>query len=166
MHEIMSKTINETKAEPLLHTPGPALAASVAFRTIDWHAAWTAIGAAVKAAEAMDVRVNVALVDASGVLAAFLRMPGAPLHSVEIAIDKAYTAVSFGLATSQWAAALQQHSPAVREGIVLRPRFVAFGGGLPVTENGQRIGGIGVSGGSEEQDEAIAYASLQVLGLG
>ena len=138
---------------------------SVSVSTIDWHAAHQAIGAAVQAAEALGVRVNVAVVDASGVLAAFLRMPGAPLHSVEIAIDKAYTAASFGLATSQWTEVLQKHSSAVRDGLVLRPRFVAFGGGLPVLENGQRIGGIGVSGGSEEQDEACARAGLTAIGL-
>lgn len=138
---------------------------SVSVSTIDWHAAHLAVGAAVQTAEALGLRVNVAVVDASGVLAAFLRMPGAPLHSVEIAIDKAYTAASFGLATSQWQAALQQHSAAVREGLVLRPRFVAFGGGLPVLENGQRIGGIGVSGGSEQQDEACARAALAAIGL-
>jgi uncharacterized protein GlcG (DUF336 family) len=141
----------------------PALSVSVP--SIDWHAAHLAIGAAVQAAQNMGVRVNVAVVDASGVLAAFLRMPGAPLHSVEIAIDKAYTAVSFGLATSQWTDALQQHSAAVRDGLVLRPRFVAFGGGLPILEQGQRIGGIGVSGGSEQQDEACARAGLAALGL-
>jgi uncharacterized protein GlcG (DUF336 family) len=113
----------------------------------------------------MGVCINVAVVDASGVLAAFLRMPGAPLHSVDIAIDKAYTAVSFGLATSQWQEALQQHSAAVRDGLVRRPRFVAFGGGLPLMETGQRIGGIGVSGGSEQQDEVCARAGLAALGL-
>lgn len=138
---------------------------SVRVSTIDWHAAYQAVGAAVQASEALGVRINVAVVDASGVLAAFLRMPGAPLHSVEIAIDKAYTAASFGLATSQWQAALQQHSAAVRDGLVLRPRFVAFGGGLPVLENGQRIGGIGVSGGSEQEDETCARAGLAAIGL-
>lgn len=132
---------------------------------IDWAAAHACVGAAVKAAGVLDLRVNVAVVDAGGVLAAFLRMPGAPLHSVDIAIDKAYTAASFGLATSQWSAALQQHSVAVRDGIVRRPRFVAFGGGLPVMEVGQCIGGIGVSGATEEQDEAIANAGLKALGL-
>lgn len=141
----------------------PALSVSVP--SIDWHAAHRAVGAAVQAAQDMGVRINVAVVDASGGLAAFLRMPGAPLHSVEIAIDKAYTAVSFGLATSQWTQALQQHSAAVRDGLVLRPRFVAFGGGLPMLENGQRVGGIGVSGGSEQQDEACARAALSALGL-
>ena len=132
---------------------------------IDWAAAHACVGAAVKAAGVLGLRVNVAVVDAGGVLAAFLRMPGAPLHSVDIAIDKAYTAASFGLATSQWSAALQQHSVAVRDGIMRRPRFVAFGGGLPVMEVGQCIGGIGVSGATEEQDEAIANAGLKAMGL-
>jgi uncharacterized protein GlcG (DUF336 family) len=99
------------------------------------------------------------------VLAAFLRMPGAPLHSVDIAIDKAYTAVSFGLPTHQWTDVLQSHSVAVQQGLVLRPRFVAFGGGLPIVEGTERIGAIGVSGGSEAQDQAIAQAALDALGL-
>jgi len=138
---------------------------SVSVPSIDWHAAHLAVGAAVQAAQTQGVRVNVAVVDACGVLAAFLRMPGAPLHSIDIAIDKAYTAASFGLATSQWTDVFQTHSAAVREGLVLRPRFVAFGGGLPMLENGQRIGGIGVSGGSEQEDEACARAALSALGL-
>ncbi len=136
---------------------------SVSQRCIDWPAANALVAAAAAAAQALQVRVNVAVVDPAGVLAAFLRMPGAPLHSVEIAIDKAYTAASFGLPTSDWPQALTRHSAAVREGIVRRPRFVAFGGGLPVLEDGQRIGGIGVSGGSEAQDEAIAHAGLDAL---
>lgn len=136
---------------------------SVLQRCIDWPAAQALVAAAAEAAQTMQVRVNVAVVDPAGVLAAFLRMPGAPLHSVEIAIDKAYTAASFGIPTSRWPQALAKHSAAVREGIVLRPRFIAFGGGLPVLEDGQRIGGIGVSGGSEAQDEAIASAGLGAL---
>ncbi|MGS0755654.1 GlcG/HbpS family heme-binding protein [Roseateles sp. GG27B] len=139
--------------------------ASVSLSSVDWHAAHVALGAAVQAAQDIGASVNVAVVDASGLLAGFLRMPGAPLHSVDIAIDKAYTAVSFGLPTDQWAEALQGHSAAVREGIVLRPRFVAFGGGLPMVEAAQRIGAIGVSGGSEAQDQAIALAGLAALGL-
>ncbi|MBY0454361.1 MAG: heme-binding protein [Burkholderiaceae bacterium] len=142
-----------------------ASAISQVQRVIDAPAALQAVAAAVQTASALGVAVNVAVVDAAGVLAAFARMPGAPLHSVDIAIDKAYTSASFGLPTSQWHQALAGHSAAVREGIVLRPRFVAFGGGLPLLENGVRIGAIGVSGGSETQDETIALAGLQALGL-
>jgi uncharacterized protein GlcG (DUF336 family) len=132
---------------------------------ISWDAAAKAVRAAVAHAAKLDILINVAVVDAGGNLAAFLRMPGSFLHSIDIAIDKAYTAASFGLPTSQWHAALQTHSDAVREGIVRRPRFVAFGGGLPIVETDQRIGGIGVSGGSEEQDEACARAGLAAIGL-
>lgn len=142
-----------------------ASARSVGQRMIDVLAASDAVRASVAYASALGAAVNVAVVDVSGVLVAFLRMPGAPLHSIDIAIDKAYTAASFGLATSQWHGALQSHSEAVREGIVLRPRFVAFGGGLPILEQGLRIGGIGVSGGTEHEDEAIAQAGLKAIDL-
>lgn len=138
---------------------------SVVTRTVTASAAHAAVGAAVAEAERLGVRVNVALVDGGGVLVAFLRMPGAPLHSVDIAIDKAYTAASFGLPTSRWTEVLKTHSAAVREGLVLRPRFIAFGGGLPVRDEGQLVGGIGVSGASEQQDEAIARAGLVALGI-
>lgn len=143
----------------------PVVQLSVTQRNLSWQAAQAAVAAAVAAAEAQRVPVNIALVDAGGLLAAFLRMPQAPLHSIDIAIDKAYTAASFGLPTGQWRAALAQHSDAVRDGLPRRPRFIAFGGGLPLVHDGQRLGGIGVSGGSEEQDDLIARAALQALGL-
>ena len=76
--------------------------------SINWEAAVIAARAAVQHAEANGWRINVAVVDRSGNMMSFLRMPGAFLHSIDIAIDKAYTAASFGLATSQWTAALQQ----------------------------------------------------------
>lgn len=142
--------------------PG-SIAHSVTQQSITWQAAHAVAGAAAMHAHHLGVAVNVAVVDAAGVLAAFARMPGAPLHSVDIAMDKAYTAVSFGLPTSQWHAALANHSAAVREGLLLRPRFVAFGGGLPIVEAGARLGAVGVSGGSEAQDEAIAQAGLRAL---
>lgn len=137
---------------------------SVAQHVIDWRAAAAAVTATAEAAQAAGLRVNVAVVDRSGVLAGFLRMPGAPLHSVEIAIDKAYTAASFGMSTGRWSEALAQHSDAVREGITKRPRFVAFGGGLPIVSEGELIGGIGVSGATEHQDEDCARAGLQSIG--
>ena len=141
------------------------MTASVAQRAITAEAAATALQAAVAHAASLGIRVNVALTDASGVLAGFLRMPGAFLHSVEIAIDKAYTAASFGFPTSQWMALLVGDE-ALRIGLAERPRLVIFGGGLPIREAGELIGGIGVSGGSAEQDEACAQAGLDALGLG
>ncbi|WP_119157416.1 GlcG/HbpS family heme-binding protein [Caldimonas tepidiphila] len=143
----------------------PGARCSVSTRCIDWPAAAQALQAAVVQAEALGRRVNVALVDPAGTLAGFLRMPGAPLHSVEIAIDKAYTAASFGIPTAGWSELLATHSAAVRDGLVRRPRFVAFGGGLPLVEQGVCIGAIGVSGASEDEDERIARAGARAIGL-
>ncbi|MDP2417637.1 MAG: heme-binding protein [Hydrogenophaga sp.] len=140
------------------------LALSVPSSVITAPAASLACQAAIAHAEALGIRINVAVTDASGTLAAFLRMPHAFLHSIDIAIDKAYTAASFGFPTSQWPEILASDE-ALRLGLPLRPRLVVFGGGLPIVSNGVRLGGIGVSGGSAEQDEACARAGLQALGL-
>ncbi|OJU90896.1 MAG: cobalamin adenosyltransferase [Burkholderiales bacterium 66-5] len=149
--------------QPSLSDAGAPL--SAAQPVIDAPAALRAVQAAVAHAAGLGVPVNVAVVDAAGLPVGFARMAGAPLHSIDIASDKAYTAASFGLPTSRWTEALAGHSEAVRQGLVLRPRFVAFGGGLPIMEGSARIGGIGVSGGSETQDEDIARAGLVALGL-
>jgi len=138
---------------------------SAAQDVVHWEAAAAAVSAAARWAEAAGIQVNIAVVDAGGNLAGFLRMPGAFLHSIDIAIDKAYTAAGFGLPTGAWTEALATHSPAVRDGLARRPRMVCFGGGLPLRHEGRLIGGIGVSGGSEQQDEACARAGLSAIGL-
>lgn len=132
---------------------------------VGWEAAASAVSAAARWAQEAQLRVNIAVVDVGGNLAAFIRMPGAFLHSIDIAIDKAYTAASFGLPTSAWSGVLAGDSPAVRSGLPLRPRMVCFGGGLPLRHEGRLIGGIGVSGGTEAQDEACARAGLAAIGL-
>ncbi|MBP7522355.1 MAG: heme-binding protein [Leptothrix sp. (in: Bacteria)] len=137
---------------------------SIANRCITAAAAAAATQAAVAKAEALGIRINVAVTDASGTLMAFLRMPGAFLHSIDIAIDKAYTAASFGFPTSKWGGVIGDDE-LLRIGLNQRARLVLFGGGLPFVERGERIGGIGVSGGSAEQDEVCAAAGLAALGL-
>ncbi len=132
---------------------------------VHWEAAAAAAAAAARWADEAGIKVNIAVVDSGGNLAAFLRMPGAFLHSIDIAIDKAYTAAGFGLPTSAWTDALATHSPAVRAGLPMRPRMVCFGGGLPMQHEGRVIGGIGVSGGSELEDETCARAGLAAIGL-
>jgi uncharacterized protein GlcG (DUF336 family) len=91
-------------------------------------------------------------------------MNGAFLHSIDIAIDKAYTAAGFGFPTHQWMDEIGD-VPQLREGLVQRDRLVIFGGGLPIASEDQVIGAIGVSGGSEEQDGICAQAGLERLGL-
>jgi len=91
------------------------MAHSMVQRNIGCEAAAAVAQAAVAAAREQGARINVAVVDRAGLLCAFLRMPDAPLHSIDIAIDKAYTAASFGLATSRWTEVLAEHSAAVRQ---------------------------------------------------
>ncbi len=137
---------------------------TIAHYTEQWQitteAALCAADGAVQHAIKLGIKINVAVCDASGTQMAFLRMNGAPLHSISISEDKAYTAASFGMATSQWAQILSTHSDGVRLGLPARPRFVQFGGGLPIVINDTLVGGIGVSGGSEQQDEECARFGL------
>lgn len=132
--------------------------------SIHWSAAATATAAALQKAMELGVRINAAVVDRGGNLLAFQRINGAPLHSITIAKDKAYTAVSFGFPTADWMAEIGG-IPQLREGLVHRERLVIFGGGLPILVDGVVVGGIGVSGASEEQDELCAKAGLAAIGL-
>ncbi len=106
-------------------------------------------------------RLSIAVVDGGGHLSGFLRMDGALLASVEVSQVKARTAVYFGTATKN----LPGHSPiagvmadAVSFPIALLP------GGVPIQLNGTIVGGIGVGGGTGEQDEMAVRAGLSIFG--
>jgi uncharacterized protein GlcG (DUF336 family) len=121
------------------------------------------IDAGEAAAREIGVPMVIAIVDEAGVLKAFSRMDGAALLSVDIAQDKAYTSVSFGIATHEWFDFVK-NDPPLLHGIVKTPRLVVFGGGYPVKVDGAVVGGIGVSGGHYEQDMKVAQAALAALG--
>ncbi len=127
-------------------------------------AALAAVQAAVAHGLSIGKSVVAAVVDVGGDLMASLRADGAYSASVSIAQDKAYTAAVFGAATDTLSQALSAN-PALHQGISLRPGVVLFAGGLPIVAEGKVIGGIGVSGGSEEDDRACARAGLSVLGI-
>lgn len=131
--------------------------------SLSWEAAHRAAEAAVRHAESLGVRVNVGLTDASGNLIAFLRMPGAFPQSIQIAIDKAYTAGGFGFPTKDWMKVFGDNE-GLKLGFSAQPRLIVFGGGLPVRVGGELVGGIGVSGASEAQDIECARAGLAVIG--
>jgi uncharacterized protein GlcG (DUF336 family) len=107
-------------------------------------------------------QVAVAVVDRSGVTQALLRDRFAGPHTVDMAVDKAWTAVSFRTSTSALADATESGKPLA--GIRHRPRVVAVGGGLVIEGAGSMLGGIGVSGApGGDRDEACARAGIRAI---
>lgn len=141
----------------------PVPSVAVPQSVVSAEAVTVALEAAVAKAAELGVKINVAVADSGGNLSGFLRMPGAFVQSIDIAIDKAYTAAGFGFSTKDWMK-LIGHDDGMKFGFSARPRLVVFGGGLPLRVNGELIGGIGVSGASEEQDEVCARAALDAIG--
>lgn len=114
-----------------------------------------------KAAE-LGINVAAAVVDPGGALITVDVMDGTPKLCIDIAIDKAWSTANFPVPTDQWWPILKD-SPALAEGFPHRPRLVVFGGGAPVLVGGQVAGGIGVSGGSAEQDVECAEAAIAAV---
>ena len=131
--------------------------------TIATVAANLAVQAAIAHGRSLGARMVAAVVDPSGNLVAYLREAGSFLPSTTIAQDKAYTAAGFGLPSAALYG-LVKDNPALREGIAQRDRVVMFAGGYPIMAQGRLLGGIGVSGGSEEQDCECALAGLAAIG--
>ncbi|VEJ20396.1 GlcG/HbpS family heme-binding protein [Neisseria animaloris] len=121
------------------------------------------VQAALRKAEAIKVPVNIAVVDAGGNLKAFARMDDAFLGSIDIAERKARTARYFNMSTRDLGKAAQPGQPlfgieSTNGGLVI------FGGGELLTDRkGTIIGGIGVSGGTVEEDESVAKAGAKAL---
>ncbi len=122
------------------------------------------IAAAEDKARQIGVPMNIAVIDESGVLKAFSRMDGAPLLSVQIAQDKAYTAVGFGMPTHGWFDFIKNDPPLAAGAPSGIDRLVIFGGGYPISIDGTLVGAIGVSGGHYTQDQEVAEAGLAVVG--
>ena len=121
------------------------------------------IGAAEEKARAMGHAFVIAIVDESGVLKAFSRMDGAPLLSVQVAEDKAYTAAGFSMATDAWHDFIKDDPPLAAGATTGIDRLVVFGGGYPISVGGRVVGGVGVSGGHYSQDMEVAQAGLPAL---
>ncbi len=130
--------------------------------SIDWQAANAAVCTAVEKAIELEIKINVSVADVAGNEMAYLRMPNAFLHSIDIAKDKAYTSASFGFPTSQWEEIFKTEEM-LKLGMPARERLVVFGGGLPIHVDKQLIGGIGVSGGTAEQDTECAQAGIDAI---
>lgn len=122
-----------------------------------------AIRAAKEKAVALDVKMNIAIVDSGANLVAFAKMDGAWLGSIDIAIKKARTARFFDMPTGEIGKLAQPGSPLF--GIEhSNGGLISFPGGIPIeNEDGHIIGAIGVSGSLVENDHAVAEAGLKAV---
>ncbi len=112
--------------------------------SISFELAQKMVNAAVAKARELGVSENVTILDDGGNLKAFSRMDGAPIPTIEMAQNKAYTAL-LGLSTQEFFNFIQS-DPSLLAGIPTLARMAAWGGGFPVKVNGEVIGAIGVSG--------------------
>src|SRR5246500_164720 len=117
---------------------------------------------AVAKARQIGVAENIAILDDGGNLKAFSRMDGAPILSIEIAQNKAYTAL-FGVPTQDFFNFIQG-DPSLLAGIPTLARVAAWGGGVPIKVNGETVGAIGVSGAPTVQNDVdCARAALALV---
>ncbi|KAI8934931.1 hypothetical protein NX059_008599 [Plenodomus lindquistii] len=122
------------------------------------------ITAAVANATAENIPQNIAVVDPSGLLVAFLRMDNALIGSIDVSTRKARTAVLFnGIPSGGFYDSVQPGAPLY--GIdSTNGGLIVFGGGFPIYLDGKLIGGVGVSGGTVDQDVRVSTAGVAAIG--
>ncbi|MEH1900652.1 MAG: heme-binding protein [Nostoc sp.] len=111
-------------------------------------------------ARAIGQPMNLAVVDAGGNLVAHIRMDDAWIGSIDISINKAFTARAFNLFTKSLAEDAQPGGQFYGIHASNGGRIMIFAGGIPLQRDEQIVGAIGVSGGSGEQDQAVAEAAV------
>jgi uncharacterized protein GlcG (DUF336 family) len=116
------------------------------------------IAAAEKKATEIGQPMNIAVVDDGANLMAHVRMDGAYIGAIDIAINKAYTSRAFDMATKDLAEHSQSGGQFFGIHVSNSGRIMIFAGGVPLKRDGKAVGAIGVSGGSGEQDHAVAEA--------
>ena len=107
--------------------------------------------------------MNVAIVDNGGNLVAFAHMDGAWTGSVDIAIDKAFTSAMLELPTVGLAAKAQPEKPFYGIHVPNHGRVMIFPGGVPLKQDAQCVGAVDVSGGDNQQDQAVVEAAVSAL---
>jgi uncharacterized protein GlcG (DUF336 family) len=121
------------------------------------------IAAAEAKADEICQPMNIAVVDAGGNLVSHVRMDGAWIGSIDISINKAFTARAFHISTAQ----LGENSQPGQQFYGIQSsnhgRIMVFAGGVPLRRNGSVVGAIGVSGGSGSQDQAVATAGASAF---
>jgi uncharacterized protein GlcG (DUF336 family) len=121
------------------------------------------IAAAEAKAQEIGQPMNIAVVDGGGNLVSHVRMDGAWIGSIDISINKAFTARAFDIETAQLAKNSQPGQQFFGIHTSNNGRVMIFAGGIPLRRGGAVIGAIGVSGGDGNQDQTVAAAGAALL---
>jgi len=121
------------------------------------------IAAAERKAEEIGQPMNIAVADAGGNLVAHVRMDNAWIGSIDISIKKAYTSRAFDIATKDLAPHCQSGSQFFGIHASNDGKIMVFAGGIPIKKGKKVVGAIGVSGGSGDQDHAVAEAGAKAF---
>ena len=130
---------------------------------LDINDAYALIAGARAKAEEIGVPMCIAVTDESGNLIAFERMNGSKTTSIELAIDKSYSAAGVKKCTHVLGEVSQPGKPAYGLSSTLGGRMVVVAGGLPVLSDEDVVGAIGVSSGSPAQDLEVAEAGVRAF---
>ncbi len=124
------------------------------------------IAAGLAKARELNSPSSIAVVDGGRNLLGFIRMDGALLASIEISQGKAFTARSLNMKTGEAMPYVQPGGPLYGMQTSHRDRpLIVFGGGQPITKNGKVVGAVGVAGGTVPDDETIAAAVAEAIGV-
>ena len=121
------------------------------------------IAAAEKKAADIGQPMNIAVADEGGNLVAHVRMDNAWIGSIDIAQKKAFTSRAFDISTKDLAAHSQSGGQFFGIHASNNGKIMVFAGGIPLKKEGKVVGAIGVSGGSGEQDHAVAEAGAKAF---
>ena len=121
------------------------------------------ISAGEKRAQEIGQPMNIAVVDSGGNLVAHVRMDNAWIGSIDISMNKAWTARAFDVATKDLAAHSQSGNQFFGIHASNHGRVMIFAGGIPLRRDGKVVGGVGVSGGDGQQDQTVAEAAAAAL---
>jgi uncharacterized protein GlcG (DUF336 family) len=122
-----------------------------------------ALSAAEARAKEINVPMNIAIMDNACHLLAFARMEGAKFTSINIAIDKAYTAAGHRAPTSIYKENVWPGGPAFGINNSNGGRFMTIAGGIPILQDGIVVGAIGCSTGTPSQDEDVAKRGVEAV---
>jgi len=121
------------------------------------------IAAAERKSKELKQPMNIAVADGGGNLVAHVRMDDAWIGSIDISIKKAFTARAFDISTKELAKNSQSGDQFFGIHASNEGRVMIFAGGIPLTRAGKVVGAVGVSGGSGEQDHAVAEAGVKAF---